>query len=146
MPQQNYWQKQISKAVRQQARPVKRSSTQPPPVLKRLEIWAIDFDGTLCENRWPEIGEARQDVIDIVRKAQRNGKRLILWTCREGEHLDAAIEWCRERGITFDAVNDNLPEIKERYQCNPRKITANVYLDDRAFYARERLEVLWQMA
>lgn len=147
MPQQNYWQKQISKAARQQVRPPKRAPKPAPPAApKRREIWAIDFDGTLCENRWPEIGEAKEDVIDIVKKAQRNGKRLILWTCRDGAHLAEAVEWCAEHGLVFDAINDNLPEIKEQYGCNPRKITATVYLDDRAFYARERLEVLWQMA
>ena len=57
---------------------------------------------------------------------------MILWTCREGEDLERAIAWCDSLGLSFDAVNDNLPDIIEKYGCNSRKISCDFYIDDRA--------------
>ena len=51
------------------------------------KIIAVDFDGTLCENKWPEIGEANEDMIYYLRKRQAEGDKLILWTCRVGDML-----------------------------------------------------------
>ena len=72
----------------------------------------MDFDGTLCENEWPEIGKPNQIVIKELIKQQADGAKLILWTCREGDRLQAAVTWCLEHGLKFDAVNDNLEENK----------------------------------
>jgi len=71
---------------------------------------AIDFDGTLCENNYPDIGEPNWNVIYQAIQEQKHGAGLILWTCRAGEALSKAVEWCREQNLEFDAVNDNLPE------------------------------------
>lgn len=95
-------------------------------------IIAVDFDGTLCVNKWPEIGPAKEHVLAILRGEQHRGARLILWTNRTGALLAEAVEWCSGHGLTFDAVNENLPEIIERYGSDSRKITADVYLDDKA--------------
>lgn len=92
---------------------------------------AVDFDGCICENKWPEIGEPRQQVINELIKAQAEGARLILWTCREGEPLDAAVMWCLNHGLRFDAVNDNLQENIAAYGNNCRKVWADEYWDDR---------------
>ena len=43
-----------------------------------------------------------------------------------------AVEWCGNLGLEFDAINDNLPEIIERYGCNSRKISCDFYIDDKA--------------
>lgn len=94
-------------------------------------IYAIDFDGTLCVDRFPEIGEPRLEVIDFAKAAQRGGDRLILWTCRSGADLEAAVAWCAERGLLFDAVNDNLLENISRHGNNCRKVYADRYIDDR---------------
>lgn len=104
----------------------KRKDAEPPLPI----IIAVDFDGTLCWNNWPKIGKEKRPVIDYLILQQRNGAKLILWTMREGQLLSEAIEWCRERGLEFDAVNDNLPEVQARYGNNPRKVFANYYLDD----------------
>ena len=61
-----------------------------------------------------------------------SGNKLILWTCRAGEALERAVSWCREHNLTFDAVNDNLPEIVALYGNNSRKITCDYYIDDKA--------------
>ena len=95
-------------------------------------IIAVDFDGCLCENRWPEIGPPNQSVFRRLRRAQLAGAAVILWTCREGARLDEAVDWCARHGLHFDAVNTNLPELVEAYRYDCRKINATEYWDDRA--------------
>lgn len=93
-------------------------------------VYAIDFDGTLCRNAWPDIGPPRMTVIQAVKDVQADGNKIILWTCREGESLIAAVDWCKCHGLVFDSVNENLPERIDLYgDC--RKIGANYYIDDR---------------
>lgn len=94
-------------------------------------IIAVDFDGTLCGNAWPAIGAPRNGVIDYVLWRQKGGAKLILWTNRTGQRLDEAVDWCREQGIIFDAVNKNLPEMIERFGGDCRKVFADEYLDDK---------------
>lgn len=96
------------------------------------KIIAVDFDGTLCENAWPEIGEPRQAVINYVLDQQKQGAKLILWTNRSGRYLDDAVRWCYVNGISFDAVNENLPEMIAYFGNDCRKVFANEYVDDRA--------------
>lgn len=93
-------------------------------------IYAVDFDGTLCKNAWPEIGEANMGLLAFLKREKADGAELILWTMREGGLLEEAIAWCAERGLTFDAVNDNLERLKEQYRNNPRKVYADCYIDD----------------
>lgn len=96
------------------------------------KVIAIDFDGCLCENKWPDIGRPNLAIIDRAKKEQAAGAKLILWTCREYDALDAAITWCAEYGLRFDAVNANTPENLELYGNDCRKIGATEYWDDRA--------------
>lgn len=96
------------------------------------KIIAVDFDGCLCENKFPTIGRANQDAICALKQEKDGGAKVILWTCRCGKQLLEAIEWCRERGLTFDAVNENLPETKAKYGEWGPKVTADEYWDDRA--------------
>ena len=94
-------------------------------------IIAVDFDGTLCENKYPEIGEPNMELIDFIMNCQLNGDKVILWTCRNEKQTKAAVDWCSEKGLVFDAVNENLPEIITEFGGDTRKIFANVYIDDR---------------
>ena len=66
-----------------------------------FEIIAVDFDGTLCENKWPDIGEPNIKLIDYLKKRQEDGDKLVLWTCRTGEYLSDAVCWCLEKGVRF---------------------------------------------
>lgn len=97
----------------------------------KQNIIAVDFDGTLCENKWPEIGMPNEELIEYLKRRQTNGEKLILWTSRNEEQTKDAVEWCKKYGLIFDAVNDNLPEIVEAFGGNCRKIFANEYIDDR---------------
>lgn len=99
--------------------------------LKACKIIAVDFDGTLCENNWPEIGEANDELLEYLRNRKKDGDKLILWTCRIDEMLQKAVEWCADKGLIFDAINENLPEIIENFGSDTRKIFANEYIDDR---------------
>lgn len=100
--------------------------------MREYQIIAVDFDGTLCYSNWPELGEPNTDLIEYLKQMKNNGNKLILWTCRAGEALINAVNWCRQYQLEFDAVNDNLPEIVEEYGNNSRKISCDFYIDDRA--------------
>lgn len=93
-------------------------------------IYAIDFDGTIVENKFPEIGEIKPEAKEFILKLQERGDKWILYTMREGEYLVDAIVFLISHGLIPDNANDNLPEMKEFYGNNPRKIFANVYIDD----------------
>lgn len=95
------------------------------------EIIAVDFDGTLCFSNWPDCGEPNHRLINYLKKLKSAGNKLILWTCRDGESLSKAVDWCKEQDLEFDAINDNLPEIVAYYGSNSRKITCDWYIDDR---------------
>lgn len=100
-------------------------------------IFAVDFDGVLCRNAWPKIGEPLENNIAWIREMRALGNKVILWTNRERLRLDQAVEWCREHGLEFDAVNANLPEVIAYYGCDSRKITADYYIDDKAILLGE---------
>ena len=89
------------------------------------------FDGTITKHsRYPNLGEANTEFITWLKKQKEDGEKLILWTCRTGRLLEEAVEFCVRYGLTFDAVNENLPEIIEKFGGDTRKIFANKYIDD----------------
>jgi len=94
---------------------------------------AVDFDGTIVENRYPQIGEERPYATDVLKKLIEKRHKLVLWTVRRGEELEAALNWCRERGVEFYAVNDEAAEMlrEERSQNLSCKLNADVFIDDR---------------
>lgn len=114
--------------------------------MRDYKVIAIDFDGTLWETDWPRLVRPILPVIEMAKARKAKGDKLILWTCREGPELDAAIEACREQGVEFDAVNDNLPEAKAEWGNNPRKVAADEYWDDKnswPFVARDQFGNVW---
>lgn len=94
-------------------------------------VYAIDFDGTLAYTEYPHIIRMNLALIEWIKQRQKEGDKFILWTCRENEYLRKALNRCAEHGLYFDAVNDNLPENIAEYGSNPRKVHADVYVDDR---------------
>lgn len=99
-------------------------------------IYAVDFDGYLCRNKWPNIGEPRRLIIWYFKRKKRRGHKLILNTCREGKLLQEAIDWCAKHGLYFDAHNENLPERIAEYGRDCRKISADRYCDDKNHWLR----------
>ena len=96
------------------------------------KVIAIDFDGCISENKWPDCGRPNIEVIEEAKREKRKGAQLILWTCRSGKDLEEAVAYCRHFGLVFDAVNDNVEERKDVYTNNCRKVWADEYWDDRA--------------
>ena len=97
-----------------------------------MKIIAVDFDGTIVEHRYPSIGKELPFAIDTLRQLAAEGHRLILWTVREGQYLDDAVEFCRSRGLEFYAVNRDYPEEEpERNNRFTRKLKADLWIDDR---------------
>ncbi len=91
---------------------------------------AVDFDGTIVEDAYPQIGKPQLFAFDTLKKLQEKGHRLILWTYRHGRALDEAVAFCKENGITFYAVNKSFPE--EEFDTKySRKINADLFIDDR---------------
>ena len=93
---------------------------------------AVDFDGTIVEHRYPEIGKEIPFATATLRQLMKDGHKLILWSVREGKLLDDAVEWCRQRGVEFYAVNRDFdadtPNENAHYS---RKLKAHVFIDDR---------------
>lgn len=97
-------------------------------------IIAVDFDGILCENKFPEIGNPNYLMVSFVRELIDTGNEVVLWTSRVDQPLEDAVEWCKDRGLHFCAVNDNAPSNKAKYEkiypSGTRKVYADVYIDD----------------
>lgn len=92
---------------------------------------AVDFDGTIVEHKYPEIGTERPFATETLRMLIKEQHKLILWTVREGRLLDEAVEWCKERGVVFYAINRDYPEEKvENNNHFSRKIKADIFIDD----------------
>lgn len=95
-------------------------------------IIAIDFDGTVVEHKYPEIGEERPFATETLKMLIKDHHKLILWSVREGKLLQDAVDWCCERGVEFYAVNKDFPEEKVEYNDHfSRKIKADLFIDDR---------------
>ena len=95
------------------------------------KIIAVDFDGTIVEHRYPEIGPEMLFAFETIRELQKRGHQLILWTYRHGIYLDEAVSYCRNHGVEFYAVNENYP-CETMEEMGSRKIYADVYIDDRS--------------
>ena len=97
-------------------------------------IIAVDFDGILCTNDFPNIGYPNYKVISLIRQLIDAGHEVILWTSRAGKELSAAIEWCEDYGLHFTEVNENAPSNRDQYSAKypegTRKVYADIYIDD----------------
>lgn len=93
-------------------------------------IIAVDFDGTIVEHKYPEIGKEIPFATTTLKMLMKEHHRLILWTVRKGKTLDEAVAWCKERGIEFYAVNKNYPEEKVEEGGGYCKINADMFIDD----------------
>lgn len=93
---------------------------------------AVDFDGTIVEDRYPSIGRERPFAFETLRRLLAERHKLVLWTVREGRLLDEAVSFCRERGVEFYAVNRDYPEEEKGLNNHySRKLKADLFIDDR---------------
>ncbi len=109
-------------------------------------IIAVDFDGTIVEHRYPEIGKELPFATTTLRRLIEHHHKLILWSVREGRLLDEAVEWCRERGVEFYAVNKDYEEEEQATNKHfSRKIKADVFIDDRNLGGLPDWGVIYEM-
>lgn len=94
-----------------------------------MTVIAVDFDGTLVEHRYPDIGPDAPGAFEWLHKLQDAGAKLILWTMRDGDTLDAAVAHCRDRGVEFWGVNGNPEQRLTGWSTSP-KAYAHLYIDD----------------
>jgi hypothetical protein len=105
---------------------------------------AVDFDGTIVEHNYPEIGKEKLFAFQTLKELEKMGAQLILWTFRTGKELDEAVEHCRKNGIEFYAVNKNYPE--EIFdETISRKINADIYIDDKNVGGFPGWSEIWQI-
>jgi hydroxymethylpyrimidine pyrophosphatase-like HAD family hydrolase len=105
---------------------------------------AVDFDGTIVEHKYPEIGKENLFAFRTLKELEKSGANLILWTFRTGKELDDAVEYCRKNGIEFYAVNKNYPE--EIFdETISRKINADIFIDDKNVGGFPGWSEIWQM-
>jgi hypothetical protein len=104
-----------------------------------IHIVAVDFDGTLDHGDYPDKFVPDLIGIQLMRRFQQHGGKIILWTCRSGKALEAAVEMCKAYGLEFDAVNENLKSQVDSWLASgfaepgPQspKVSADLYIDDR---------------
>ena len=93
-------------------------------------IIAIDFDGVLVGDEFPEMGSPDTPMINAVKSVIEAGHEVILWTCRVGKRLEDAILWCERHRLDFAAINSPAPTNLAEYGTDPRKVYADYYIDD----------------
>jgi len=107
---------------------------------------AVDFDGTLVTHEYPRIGKPIPFAIETLKRlSQEDHHKLILWTVREGQLLQEAIDYCQQRGLEFYAINSNYPEEALCENTAPRKITADLFIDDRNLGGIPDWGIIYQM-
>lgn len=99
-------------------------------------IIAVDFDGTIVEPKWPEIGKVKFGAGWVIYQARKRGHKLILWTCREGQGLEDAKAYLYGKGIDhwFSEYNNSLPETIAHFGNDSRKIGFDLCIDDKCSY------------
>jgi hypothetical protein len=105
---------------------------------------AVDFDGTIVEHEYPEIGKEKLFAFLTLKELNRKGARLILWTFRTGKELEDAVEYCRKNGVEFYAVNKNYPE-EVVNETVGRKIDADIFIDDKNLGGFPGWSEVWQI-
>lgn len=106
-------------------------------------VIAVDFDGTIVEHRYPEIGRELMFAFQTLKMLQAEGHLLILWTIRHGKELNEAVEYCRKNGVEFYAVNSNYPDEVFDGTTSP-KVNADIFIDDRNVGGFLGWGVIWQ--
>lgn len=107
------------------------------------KIIAVDFDGTIVEHSYPRIGREMLFAFSTLKALQKKGHKLLLWTIRTGHLLDEAVEYCRQNGVEFYAVNKNYPE-EEMTEHVARKLNVDIFIDDRNVGGFPGWSTIWQ--
>lgn len=112
--------------------------------MKKLVI-LVDFDNTIVHEKYPDVGPAVNGAKETINWLHALGHTIIIWTCREGDYADDAIEYLIDNGIRFDYFNQNCPERTEKYGWDSRKIGSDIMIDDRSIFSKMMGDVVdWE--
>lgn len=100
-------------------------------------IISVDFDGTIVTQNYPRIGKLLPNAKEVIREWHAKGHKIIINTCRINSQLEDARKFLIEHNIPFDAINENLPERIAYFKGDMRKISADVYIDDRGLFTKK---------
>jgi len=92
----------------------------------------IDFDGTICDNKYPGVGAPKEGVQKALQKLKDFGYCLIISSCRMNMHLNGnkIEEVEKQKKIIEDFMAEhNIPYDMVSYASKP---VAFFYIDDRA--------------
>lgn len=99
--------------------------------MAKSKIIAVDFDGTIAEDAYPKVGKEKMFAFETLKQLQADGHRLILWTYRHGETLEEAVQFCKDNGVEFYAVNNSFAGEEFNPNEASRKLNADIFIDDR---------------
>jgi len=107
-------------------------------------IIAVDFDGTIVDHEYPKIGNERLFAFETLKQLEKQGHTLLLWTYRAGKSLDEAVEYCKQNGLEFYAINASYPgEVLD--ENTSRKVNADLFIDDRNVGGFLGWSKIWQI-
>ena len=114
------------------------------PTERKSTVVAVDFDDTIAYTHYPTIIKPLPHAFDVLKVLMDDPYTiLILWTCREGEYLKQALDFCELYGVKFDYVNENCKRNLDMYVTDCRKVSADIYIDDKGYQGKEGVEKLW---
>ena len=96
----------------------------------REKIIAIDFDGCIVSNAFPDIGILQPYAKEVINKLYLE-HRIIINTCRSQNYENNCIKFLNNNEINYDWINHNDPDQILKYNADCRKISADLYIDDK---------------
>lgn len=111
-----------------------------------MNIIAIDFDGTIVEDKFPKIGELKEGALETINALKCEGYYIIIWTCRTGEKMLEAEIFLRKMGVMFDSLNESAPANLAKYEGrDTRKVYAHIYIDDKGITPLPRWDEIYNL-
>lgn len=92
---------------------------------------SIDYDDTIVYQDFPNSGTIKPNAKEVINRLYNDGHHILIWTCRAKENLEIAKKYLIDCGVNYHLINHNLPSNIERYGSDTRKMSADIYIDDR---------------
>lgn len=93
----------------------------------QTKIIGIDFDGTIVEHKFPQVGAPVPGALDVMKALQAQGHKLILFTMRSRESLQDAVTYLEDNGIKLFGINEN--PTQKHWTISPKPY-CHTYIDD----------------
>jgi len=100
-----------------------------------MPIVSIDFDGTIVRDAYPDIGEPYPGAIDAINDLYDAGYCIIINSCRARNQECDMVRWIYLNDLKINHCNENCLELICKYRTDCRKISADIYVDDKSLFA-----------